>query len=172
MPDTKQVKTFETMDDIFNDIMSNDVLGIFDNIDPQGILMTPEQHEAKYGGSKKSRNKYHAIDGEITAVQQVCRDYADYAHIIDKAINDVNTIDYQKTVATKSDIIVGSVVVFKGLLGVVVALNASEARSSGESFRAHIVFANETESHLLLSTVSTNTYKDFSYLVRFNNSQA
>lgn len=168
MPNDTEVKKIETMDDIFEDLMTNDVFGsIAADFDPQGILMTPEQYEEKYGGEKANRNKYHALDGEITAVQQVCHNYADYEHLINKALSDTTTLDYHKTCARKNDIVIGSVVVFKGVLGVVVDINASEERSSGQSSRAHIVFANKTESHLLLSTIVSNTYKDFSYLVQF-----
>lgn len=157
-------KTFNSLEDIFND----DVLGIFDdNYDPQGIIMTNDQYQEKYGRSCSGRKSYQALDGELTAVQKVCKDYSSYEHLINKALSDIETRSYQKTVATKNDIKIGSVVVFKGVLGVVVDINESENRNSGPSFRAHIVFSNKTESHLMLSTVVSNTYKEMSYLVRY-----
>ena len=164
MPSSTQERTVNSLEDIFN----SDELGIFDDdYDPQGIIMTDAQYQAKYGRQTLSRKSYQPIEGEITATQKVCKNYDDYKHLIDSALHSIETINHQKTVATRKDIVIGAVVVFKGVLGVVVGINESENRRSGQSFRAHIVFSNKTESHLLLSTVVSNTYKEMSYLVRY-----
>ena len=169
MPNDIKDTEVTSIDDILNELMNDDPFGLLDdNYDPQGIVVSKERYEELYGKrSTTQRNGYQAADGEVTAKQQVCSNFSEYEHLILKAQNDMKTRSFDRAVAVENEIAIGDVVVFKGLLGVVVAMNESEQRNSGQKYRAHIVYANGTESHLLLSTVVSNCYKDISYLVKF-----
>ncbi len=162
-------KTFNTLDDIFNDDFFIS-LTADDEYDPSGIIMSEERQKEFYGSRQNSaaRNGYDKGENEITARQSVCKDFAKYQILLDNAEREMNNKGYSRSTIAESDIRVGHIFVSKGLLGVVVAINDSEHRNSGQDKRAHMVYANATESHLLLSSVISNTYKDNSYFVKIN----
>lgn len=147
------------LDDIFKD----DVFGLLNISDEDASLFVkPNYYESR------AKAQYEAMDGELTARQEACFDFESYKPIIDKALEDIRTIPYTQIHAKESGISVGDVFVLNGVTACVVAINISEKRASGQKYRAHLVFANRTESKLLFSSLVSATQKPNSYLVKFS----
>lgn len=152
-------RTHTCLEDIFND----DVFGLLDMSDEEASLFVSADH---YKSS--TRNGYVAAEGELVAKQAVCHDFHLYEDSINSAIAFIGRGAFDKVAAQVSTIAVGSIFVFEGLVAIVVDINEAEERNSGQQYRAHVVYANGTESKLLFSTVVSKSHKPNSYLVRPN----
>lgn len=146
-----------------DDILKDDIFGLLNISDEAASLFVEPNH---YESRAKSR--YEAMAGELTARQEVCFDYEAYKPMVDKALNDMKTLPYTQSYAKESRVSVGDVFVLNGVVACVVAINTSEKRASGQKYRAHLVFANRTESKLLFSSLVAATHKPNSYLVKFS----
>lgn len=153
-----------SLDDIFKDEM---FLEMFDDFDNAGIMLTDEGNQLKYGGhyDLSSRKPYDQSEGELTAKQEKCADFDKYKAEIDQVQSDMANHGYSQTRKTECDITTGNAFVSNGLMGVIVAINDSEKRNSGQTKRAHVVYSNGTESHPLLSSIVATTYKPNSYFI-------
>jgi hypothetical protein len=146
-----------------DDILKDDIFGLLDISDEEASLFVePNYYESR------AKASYNAIDGELTARQEACSDFKTYKPIINKALVDLKSLPYNQDFAKERDISVGDILILNGVLACIVAINKSESRASGQKYRAHLVYANETESKLLLSSLVAATHKPNSYLVKFS----
>lgn len=166
-----EVKTCNSMQDIFDDLDAIDLLNQDNSFETSSsIMMTEERNQSIYGGhyNLSGRNSYNKGDSEITATHTPCKNFDDYQKLIDDAQIKMQQKGFKKGTISEKQIKTGDVFVSQGLVNIVVAINDSEYRNSGQNKRAHVVYANGTESHLLLSSIVANTYKDNSYYVVFD----
>lgn len=145
------------LEDIFND----DAFGLLDISDEENLLVAAEHYQYS------NRKGYVAGDNEITARQSVCPNFNSYKSIIEEATRNISTLEHIKAQTSENDIAVGDVYIFNGLVAVVVAINESEHRNSGQKYRAHLVYANGTESKLLFSSLAAKSRQPHSYKVNF-----
>lgn len=151
------------LEDIFND----DIFGLLEISDEQASLfVSPDYYQLN------SRKGYVAGEGELTATQAVCQNFHSYEQILAAATEVITSGNHRKIVAHASAIAAGDIFVFNGIVAIVADIRASEERSSGQKHRAHVVYANGTESHLLLSSLVSKTYKPNCYQIIPNQSQA
>lgn len=141
---------------------SKEFEAMFGNVDPEGIMMSDT-------AIKEQRKSYQAGLNEVIDRQQVCANFAIYQDKVGMATRAIAIYPYKKSIASEKTIKIDDIFVFNGLVGCVVGLNDSESRRSGQDTRAHIVYANGTESHLLLSSLAAKTYKDQNYIVKFED---
>ena len=169
MTDTTE-KAPATLDDIFNDEFFLDMISSDESKDVASIILTEERNQELYGGhyDLTGRKSYQKSEGELTAKQEKCVNFSDYQDLIGQAHASIQQKGYSKANKTESTLKTGDILVANGIVGVIVAINDSEHRNSGQTKRAHIVYANGTENHLLLSSVIANSYKENSCFVAIN----
>lgn len=152
---TKKLPT--CLEDIFND----DEFGLLNmDDDVEGLFVSADHYKSS------TRNGYVAGDGELITRQMACADFHLYKQALIDATLLIKSTKFTKGTSLASTIAVGDVFVFDGLVAVIVAINESEKRNSGQKYRAHVVYANGTESKLLFSSVVAKTHKPNNYLVK------
>jgi len=137
-----------SLDDIFN----SDDLGIFDNIHSE-ILVSDSQ--------LNSRNTYDQYDDEEIATRFECKDFYKFEATFERISQAIQTGAFTKTnFSSVKDINIGSVFVLNGILCYVADIYQAENRKNERNQqRLRLVFANGTESNMLIRSLATAQYK-------------
>ena len=137
-----------SLDDIFN----SDDLGIFDNIHSE-ILVSDSQ--------LNSRNTYDQYDDEEIATRFECKDFYKFEATFERISQAIQTGSFTKTnFSSVKDINIGSVFVLNGILCYVADIYQAENRKNERNQqRLRLVFANGTESNMLIRSLATAQYK-------------
>lgn len=137
-----------SLDDIFN----SDDLGIFDNIHSE-ILVSDSQIN--------SRNTYDQYDDEEIATRFECKDFYKFEATFERISQAIQTGAFTKTnFSSVKDINIGSVFVLNGILCYVADIYQAENRKNERNQqRLRLVFANGTESNMLIRSLATAQYK-------------
>ena len=137
-----------SLDDIFN----SDDLGIFDNIHSE-ILVSDSQ--------LNSRNTYDQYDDEEIASRFECKDFYKFEATFERISQAIQTGAFTKTnFSSVKDINIGSVFVLNGILCYVADIYQAENRKNERNQqRLRLVFANGTESNMLIRSLATAQYK-------------
>lgn len=137
-----------SLDDIFN----SDDLGLFDNIHSE-ILVSDSQ--------LNSRNTYDQYDDEEIASRFECKDFYKFEATFERISKAIQTGAFTKTnFSSVKDINIGSVFVLNGILCYVADIYQAENRKNERNQqRLRLVFANGTESNMLIRSLATAQYK-------------
>ena len=137
-----------SLDDIFN----SDDLGIFDNIHSE-ILVSDSQ--------LNSRNTYDQYDEEEIASRFECKDFYKFEATFERIFEAIQTGTFTKNnFSSVKDINIGSVFVLNGILCYVADIYQAEQRKNERNQqRLRLVFANGTESNMLIRSLATAQYK-------------
>lgn len=137
-----------SLDDIFN----SDDLGIFDNIHSE-ILVSDSQ--------LNSRNTYDQYDDEEIASRFECKDFYKFEATFERISQAIQTGAFTKTnFSSVKDINIGSVFVLNGILCYVADIYQAENRKNERNQqRLRLIFANSTESNMLIRSLATAQYK-------------
>ena len=137
-----------SLDDIFN----SDDLGLFDNIHSE-ILVSDSQ--------LNSRNTYDQYDDEEIASRFECKDFYKFEATFERISKAIQTGAFTKTnFSSVKDINIGSVFVLNGILCYVADIYQAESRKNERNQqRLRLVFANGTESNMLIRSLATAQYK-------------
>ena len=137
-----------SLDDIFN----SDDLGIFDNIHSE-ILVSDSQ--------LNSRTTYDQYDDEEIATRFECKDFYKFETTFERISQAIQTGTFTKNnFSSVKDINIGSVFVLNGILCYVADIYQAEQRKNERNQqRLRLVFANGTESNMLIRSLATAQYK-------------
>lgn len=140
--------SINSLDDIFN----SDDLGLFDNIHSE-ILVS--------GSQLNSRNTYDQYDDEEIATRFECKDFYKFEATFERISQAIQTGAFTKTnFSSVKDINIGSVFVLNGILCYVADIYQAENRKNERNQqRLRLVFANGTESNMLIRSLATAQYK-------------
>ena len=143
-----ELPIINSLDDIFN----SDDLGIFDNIHSE-ILVSDSQIN--------SRNTYDQYDDEEIATRFECKDFYKFETTFERISQAIQTGAFTKTnFSSVKDISIGSVFVLNGILCYVADIYQAENRKNERNQqRLRLVFANGTESNMLIRSLATAQYK-------------
>lgn len=143
-----ELPVINSLDDIFN----SDDLGIFDNIHSE-ILVSDSQ--------LNSRNTYDQYDDEEIASRFECKDFYKFEATFERISKAIQTGAFTKTnFSSVKDINIGSVFVLNGILCYVADIYQAENRKNERNQqRLRLVFANGTESNMLIRSLATAQYK-------------
>ena len=143
-----ELPIINSLDDIFN----SDDLGIFDNIHSE-ILVSDSQ--------LNSRNTYDQYDDEEIATRFECKDFYKFEATFERISQAIQTGAFTKTnFSSVKDINIGSVFVLNGILCYVADIYQAENRKNERNQqRLRLVFANGTESNMLIRSLATAQYK-------------
>lgn len=140
--------TIQSLDDIF----ASDDLGLFDSITAD-ILVSDTQDN--------TRARYDQFDDEDIAKRFECPDFYQFEATFDRITHAVQTGAFNKTsFSSVKDINIGSVFVLNGMLCYVADIYQAEARKNERNqHRLRLIFANGTESNMLIRSLATAQYK-------------
>lgn len=143
-----EAPSINSLDDIFN----SDDLGIFDNIHSE-ILVSDHQ--------VNSRNTYDQYDDEEIATRFECKDFYKFEATFERIYQAIQTGAFTKTnFSSVKDINIGSVFILNGILCYVADIYRAENRKNERNQqRLRLVFANGTESNMLIRSLATAQYK-------------
>ncbi|ALF60584.1 GIY-YIG nuclease family protein [Psychrobacter urativorans] len=143
-----ELPVINSLDDIFN----SDDLGIFDNIHSE-ILVSDSQ--------LNSRNTYDQYDDEEIATRFECKEFYKFEATFERISQAIQTGAFTKTnFSSVKDINIGSVFVLNGILCYVADIYQAENRKNERNQqRLRLVFANGTESNMLIRSLATAQYK-------------
>lgn len=135
-----------------DDIFKSDDLGIFDNIHSE-ILVSESQ--------LNSRNTYDQYDDEEIASRFECKEFYKFEATFERISQAIQTGAFTKTnFSSVKDINIGSVFVLNGILCYVADIYQAENRKNERNQqRLRLVFANGTESNMLIRSLATAQYK-------------
>ena len=135
-----------------DDIFKSDDLGIFDNIHSE-ILVSESQ--------LNSRNTYDQYDDEEIASRFECKEFYKFEATFERIFQAIQTGTFTKNnFSSVKDINIGSVFVLNGILCYVADIyQAEERKSERNQQRLRLVFANGTESNMLIRSLATAQYK-------------
>lgn len=140
--------SINSLDDIFN----SDDLGLFDNIHSE-ILVNDSQNTA--------RASYDQYNDEDIASRFECKDFYKFEATFERIYKAIQTGAFTKTnFSSVKDINIGSVFVLNGILCYVADIYQAENRKNERNQkRLRLVFANGTESNMLIRSLATAQYK-------------
>lgn len=143
-----ELPVINSLDDIFN----SDDLGIFDNIHSEILVSDSQLH---------SRNTYDQYDDEEIATRFECKDFYKFEPTFERISKAIQTGAFTKTnFSSVKDINIGSVFVLNGILCYVADIYQAENRKNERNQqRLRLVFANGTESNMLIRSLATAQYK-------------
>jgi len=143
-----ELPVINSLDDIFN----SDDLGIFDNIHSEILVSDSQLH---------SRNTYDQYDDEEIATRFECKDFYKFEPTFERISKAIQTGAFTKTnFSSVKDISIGSVFVLNGILCYVADIYQAENRKNERNQqRLRLVFANGTESNMLIRSLATAQYK-------------
>lgn len=135
-----------------DDIFSSDDLGLFDDI-ASDILVK----DNKTG----TRASYNQFDDEEIASRFECEDFYKFEPIFERIYHAIQTTEFTKSnFSSVNDINIGSVFVLNGMLCYVADIYKAENRKNERNqYRLRLIFANGTESNMLIRSLATAQYK-------------
>ncbi|WP_201611669.1 GIY-YIG nuclease family protein [Psychrobacter submarinus] len=137
-----------SLDDIFN----SDDLGIFDNIHSEILI---SDHQAS------TRASYDQYNDEDIASRFECKDFYKFEATFERISQAIQTGAFTKSnFSSVKDINIGSVFVLNGILCYVANIYQAENRKNERNQqRLRLIFANGTESNMLIRSLATAQYK-------------
>ncbi|WP_227428762.1 GIY-YIG nuclease family protein [Psychrobacter sp. I-STPA6b] len=152
----------ESLPNSLDDIFNQDDLGLFDDI-KSDILINPDADT-----NSDRRSHYDQYDDEEIASRFECQDFAKFIPTFERIHHAIQAGSFSKAnFSSIKNITVGSVFVLQGLLCYVADIYKSEVRKNERNQqRLRLIFANGTESNMLIRSLATAQYKyDNSYQV-------
>lgn len=150
----KTTTSINSLDDIFAD----EDFGLLDGIQPE-ILLTDDD--------KQTHTPYYdQYDDEEVAKRFECPDFEQFTPVFERIHHAIQAGNFSKTsFSSVKNIRIGSVFVLQGLLCYVADIYPAEARKNERNqYRLRLIFANGTESNMLIRSLATAQYKyDNSY---------
>lgn len=144
----KSPLSISSLDDIFD----NDDLGLFNDI-TSDILVSDSK--------TSSRNKPDQYDDEGVASRFECKDFYKFESTFDRIHQAIQAGEFSKSnFSSVKDISVGSVFVLSGMVCYVADIYKAENRKSeNNQYRLRLIFANGTESNMLIRSLAAAQYK-------------